>query len=180
MTHPRRKSFQIGQVVFNRVTCEHGRVVRTFQGDGPASYVVSVAPDKWESSREALWSTAEMETLTELARETRSPEKGKRSPFQINDPFNRGAVEFLMIELDIGLNFADSPPGDTHEKRVRNHHHAQKVYETVLHMRDRFIFTTDEMKRLEYKLHRLKLLLENAGEEASSSTGTSSGDVCEL
>lgn len=81
---------------------------------------------------------------------------------------NATSVEFLNIEADTGLTFAEiarQSSGDA-EKSARNRTYARTAYETILRYIGRVVMTEAESKSLAIKVARLKLGLQTLGESS--------------
>jgi len=86
----------------------------------------------------------------------------------IANDFNQKGSEFLRIEVETGLTFAnialDEEPGS--EERIRNQANALKAYQTVLRLRDRVENAGEETnRRIQNGLDQLKSILERLGEK---------------
>lgn len=82
-----------------------------------------------------------------------------------HDRAQRIEIEFLRIDLDIGLTrariAAQEKPGS--EKRRRNATEANKAYQTVLHFRARAVLAPDQAASIDAKLTELRMALEQLG-----------------
>lgn len=85
----------------------------------------------------------------------------------IASDFNRQGAEFLKVELKTGLTFAKIALGEEagSEERFKNLANARKAFQTVLRLRERFIYPSDAATRdIQDALDRLRSALEELGE----------------
>ena len=85
---------------------------------------------------------------------------------RLRDERNRVGIEFLMVDLDLSLTFADAALDDNHdeEKRERNRVSARKGYDSVVHLMNQIEIPAPQQHELEQKLRKLKSALEQVGE----------------
>ena len=60
-------AFKVGDLIFNRVTQEEGRIIRLIPAEDDTAYVVSMAADKLWGKRETLWRRSEIEAVKQSA-----------------------------------------------------------------------------------------------------------------
>ena len=78
---------------------------------------------------------------------------------------NAASIEFLNVEADTGLMFAEIARGsEKGAKADRNRAHARTAYDTVLRFIGRVSLTDAESESLGVKMARLKLGLQKLGE----------------
>lgn len=78
---------------------------------------------------------------------------------------NATSVDFLNIEADTGLMFAEiARQAATGERTTRNRAHARHAYNTVLRFMGCVTLTSSESDNLGMKMAKLKLGLESLGE----------------
>ncbi len=84
-----------------------------------------------------------------------------------HDFIQRGS-EFLLVELQTGLTFADlalsAEPGSA--DRVRDERNARKAYQTVLRLRERFQVAAPAAREIEDLQERLRCALDQLAEKA--------------
>lgn len=81
--------------------------------------------------------------------------------------FNQRGTEFLKVELETGLTFANIALGEVlgSEERIKAQANARKAYQTVLRLRGRFDPPNEAATRdIENALDRLRSVLEKLGE----------------
>lgn len=78
---------------------------------------------------------------------------------------NTASVEFLNVEVDTGLVFAElATRSDNVQKTARNRANARVAYDTVLRFIGLVSMTDAESESMALKLSQLKLLLQDLGE----------------
>jgi hypothetical protein len=86
----------------------------------------------------------------------------------MSNDFNQKGAEFLRVEVETGLTFANIAVGEEQgsEERVRNQANALKAYQTVLRLRDR-VENPDEAtnRAIQNGLDQLRSVLEKLGEK---------------
>lgn len=91
-----------------------------------------------------------------------------RNHSTMSNDFNQKGAEFLRVEVETGLTFANIAVGEEQgsEERVRNQANALKAYQTVLRLRDR-VENPDEAtnRAIQNGLDQLRSVLEKLGEK---------------
>ena len=79
---------------------------------------------------------------------------------------NAGGLQFLKIDLDLGLTFAQIAlnPNCGDQRRARNQANARKVYDTAVHWKGRLTISEPDTVEIDTKLRRLRSALEKLGE----------------
>jgi hypothetical protein len=83
---------------------------------------------------------------------------------------NNRCVEFLQVDLDLGLTMAQIAccAYDGSEKRERNRRNARQAYNAVLRFREKVVTTTEQSRQLSQKVKLLHKALVDLGERLQS------------
>jgi hypothetical protein len=80
--------------------------------------------------------------------------------------FNRNGFDFLMVDLEAGIAFAERALVTAdREGRRRNARNARKAYETVARFREKLSLDSEQQNAFDVKLMNLKKVLEQLGEQ---------------
>jgi hypothetical protein len=79
---------------------------------------------------------------------------------------NQNGVEFLLIDLDVGIVFMDVAEASRFEEtRLRNHQNARKAYDTVLRLLKKLTPNAGQHRMIDAKLALLKIRLQAVGQQ---------------
>ncbi len=79
---------------------------------------------------------------------------------------NQNGVQFLLIDLDLGLTFMDVAEASCiQETTRRNHNNARKAYDAVLHLLENLRPSVSERQVIDAKLALLKARLRAVGHQ---------------
>ena len=88
----------------------------------------------------------------------------------IASDFNKKGAEFLKVEVETGLTFANialsEEPGS--QERIKNQSNARKAYQTVLRLRDRVEKPEATSRSIQNGLDQLRSALIKLGEDVNS------------
>ena len=88
----------------------------------------------------------------------------------IASDFNQKCADFLKIDLETGLTFANIALGEEpgSAERIKTQANARRAYETVLRLRNRIQIPTEAVSReIQNGLDQLRSALEKLGEKVS-------------
>jgi hypothetical protein len=75
-------------------------------------------------------------------------------------------VEFLLVDLDVGMTFLDvAEASRIEETKHRNRNKARKAYDTVLHLLEQLKPDARQRQVIDAKLALLKKRLQSAGHQ---------------
>ena len=74
---------------------------------------------------------------------------------------NATALQFLLIDLDLGMTFMDVAKASRIEQTIhRSHENARRALDTVLHLSQKLNLDEEERRTIDVKLTLLKARLE--------------------
>lgn len=85
---------------------------------------------------------------------------------QLQRDINKNAAEFLCVDLDTALTFAQmaSSSARNPEARLRNRKNARTAYDTVMRLKEKVTLSPEESALMGEKLDALKRILLELGE----------------
>lgn len=84
----------------------------------------------------------------------------------VGENLNRSGVEFLKIDVEVGLTFSSiALRAQESERRARTRRVARNAYDTVLKLMERVALTSADAQTLARNLLRLKIDLRMLGED---------------
>jgi hypothetical protein len=79
---------------------------------------------------------------------------------------NQTGLEFLLLDLDVGMTFMDVAEASRIEETTRrNHLNARKAYDAVLHLLKKLTLDVKQRQVMDAKLSLLKMRLQAAGQQ---------------
>jgi hypothetical protein len=89
-----------------------------------------------------------------------------KSQRDLRRAFNQNGFDFLMVDLDAGIAFAEralvSPDPDAKRRNAMN---ARKAYKTVARFRDKLSLDSEQQNAFDRKQMSLKKVLDQLGEQ---------------
>lgn len=83
---------------------------------------------------------------------------------QLKNESNETGVQFILVELEMGLSFLEMADHSSRpERQIRLYGEAKKAHDTIMGFMPRFTFTSSQQSVIDAKLHHLRSRLELLG-----------------